>query len=104
VSWRHQGPRVLNIPIELTGSYDDGVRLTWFIPEDKLPGGEWHFCIYSKGPEDKDFKYYMSAAQADQRYTEHTLEKGQTAEYYIELQFEDGRHSQSSNTVRVTAQ
>ena len=104
VSWRHQGPRVLNIPIELTGSYDDGVRLTWFIPEDKLPGGEWHFCIYRKGPEDKDFKYYMSAAQADQRYTEHTLEKGQTAEYYIELQFEDGRHSQSSNMVRVTAQ
>lgn len=104
VSWRHQGPRVLNIPIELSGSYDDGVRLTWFVSPDKLPGGDWHYCIYRKGPEDKDFKYYMSAAQADQRYTEHSLEKGQTAEYYIELQFEDGRHSQSSNTVRVTAQ
>jgi hypothetical protein len=104
VSWRHQGPHVLDIPIELSGSYDGGTVLTWFINPEKLPGGEWHYCIYRKGPEEKDFKYYMSAAQTDQRYTEHTLEKGQTAEYYIELQFEDGRHSQPSNTVKVTAQ
>ena len=101
VSWRHQGPRVLDIPIELSGSYNDGVRLTWFIPEDKLPGGEWHFCIYRKGPEDNGFKYYMSAAQDDRSYTEHALDKGEKAEYYIELQYEDGRHSQSSNTVSV---
>ena len=104
VSWRHQGPRVLDVPIELSGSYDDGAHLTWFVRDDKLPGGEWHFCIYRKGPEDKNFKYYMSAAQGDRSYREHTLEKGEKAEYYIELQFEDGRHSQSSNTVSVTAE
>ncbi|MBQ9559352.1 MAG: hypothetical protein IJV08_05145 [Bacteroidaceae bacterium] len=101
VSWRHQGPRVLDVPIELSGSYDDGTHLTWFVRDENLPGGEWHFCIYRKGPEDKGFKYYMSAAQDDRSYREHTLEKGETAEYYIELQYEDGRHSQSSNTVKV---
>ena len=103
VSWKHQGPRILDVPIELTGSYEDGTVLTWFINPNKLPGGEWHFCIYRKGLGDKDFKYYMSAAQTDQRYTEHTLKQGETAEYYIQLQFEDGRRSQPSNTVRVTA-
>jgi len=103
VSWKHQGPRVLDVPIELSGSYEGGTVLTWFVSPDKLPNGDWHYCIYRKGAQDKDFKYYMSAAQSDQRYTEHTLEKGETAEYYIELQFEDGRHSQPSNTVSVTA-
>lgn len=102
VSWRHHGPRVLNVPIELSGSYEKGTLLTWFVRNDKLPAGNWHFCIYRKGPGDKNFKYYMSAAQTDRTYKEHTLKAGETAEYYIELQFEDGRHSQSSNTVTVT--
>ena len=103
VSWKHKGPRVLNVPIELSGTYDNGTHLTWFINPNKLPAGDWYFTIYRKGPNDKDFKYYMSAAKEDRAYKEHTLKSNETAEYYIELQFEDGRHSQSSNTVSVTA-
>jgi len=106
VSWKHHGPRVLNVPLQLSGEYNTGDKatvLTWFVNAKDLPAGNWHYCIYRKGPEDKDFKYYMSAATSDTRYVEHTLETGQTAEYYIDLRFEDGRHSMPSNTVSVTA-
>lgn len=103
VSWRHRGPRVLDVPIQLVGSYTDGTVLTWEVAESNLPAGDWHFCIYRKGPADKRFQYYMSAAATDRRYVEHTLQKGQTAQYYVELRFDDGRHSQESNTVSVTA-
>lgn len=107
VSWKHRGPRVLKIGgIELTGEYDteeNGSRITWFLPkEELLPEGDWYWAIFRKGPKDNDFKYYMSADKNDRTFVERTLEAGEVGEYYIQLQFEDGRHSTASNSVSVT--
>ena len=106
VSWKHRGPRVLNVKIELSGTYDPeekASRLAFFIADEStLPEGDWYFTIYRKGPGQQKFAYYMSANKEDRGYVEHTLKPGETAEYFVELQFADGRHSPSSNTVSVT--
>lgn len=106
VSWRHRGPRVLKVKIELSGMYDpeeDGARLGFFIADEStLPEGDWYFAVYRKGPKDEKLQYYMSVDKSERTWVERTLLPGETAEYYVELQFEDGRHSPSSNTVSVT--
>ena len=108
VSWKHRGPRLLKVNIELSAVYDEEEkcsRLSWFIADEQsLPEGDWYFAIYRKGPGENKFNYYMSADKADRSYVEYTLKEGETAEYYVELQFEDGRHSPSSNTTSVTRQ
>lgn len=106
VSWKHHGPRVLKLKTELSGIYDEEgkeTRLGWNTEEDKLPEGDWYWAIYRKGPDDSKFRYHTSANKDDRSYTEKTLHPGETAEYYICIQFGDGRHSPDSNTVSVTA-
>ena len=106
VSWRHMGPRILDLPIMLTGEYDEddhSTLLVWSLATDDIPEGEYHFSIFRKGPGDEKFKFYTSTAADQPIYTEHTLRPGQTAEYYVQVYYTDGRAGQPSDTVSVTA-
>jgi hypothetical protein len=106
VSWKHQGPRIIDVEVTLVGSYvkeDNACALGWDADSEKLPEGDWYWAIFRKGPGQDAFKYHMSAEKESRYYQEYTLEAGETAEYYIRLQFADGRHSPESNSVSVTA-
>ena len=106
VSWKHQGPRVLDIFVRLEGRFDfddQAVELTWQTGEENLPDADWHWAIFRKGPGDEGFKYYMSAAKTDRTYTDHSLSAGEAAEYYVRLQLDDGRSSDNSASVEIRA-
>ena len=99
------GPRTVNISLKLFGSYTkDGneTRLTWergHVPEY----GPWHYNIYRKGKDDKDFKFLLAAKSDETQFTDYLLRPGQEAEYYMTIMYDDGRRSQRSNVVKVSA-
>jgi len=105
VSWLHQGLRVLDIPVSLTGDYiqhEGLVRLTWDVQMPaSLAGQDYYFCVYRKTPADRRFRYVTNVAAGDQEFTDRSLAPGQTADYYVSLRFRDGRAGQPSNTVTV---
>ncbi len=106
VSWKHQGPRLIDVEIQLTGVYDaiEGKTvLMWDLDQSKLPDADWHYCVFRKGPGEEKFRYYMSTEKTDRSYREATLSEGETAEYYIEIRSANGHYSPASNTVSVTA-
>ena len=106
LSVKFGGPKMFAWPIKLKGVYhekNNETRLAWEL-DDKLPyDGEWYFCIYRKGAGDKMFKFLMSAKSTNRSFSDYLLRPGQSAEYYIEIQFEDGRSTKPSNTITVTA-
>lgn len=105
VSWRHTGPRVFDINIDLSSRYvaaDKAVWLEWSC-DQRLPDGDWYWAIFRRGPGEENYKYYMSVPKEDRSYSEHTLNAGEQADYYIRLQFEDGRRSNDSESVSVLA-
>ena len=103
-SFLHDGPRVLDIPIRLSGDYlkeSQQTRLVWepvTIPEAE---GPWHFCVWRKGPQDDDFKFLLSVKSDEQEFTDRLLRAGEQAQYYVSIRFNDGRSSQNSNVVTV---
>ena len=106
VSWRHTGPRSFQVDIELSSMYnaDDHCSvLNWNVDERQLPEGDWYWAIFRRGPGEENYKYYMTAPKEDRTYIEHTLKAGEQADYYIRLQFEDGRRSNDSDPVSVSA-
>lgn len=106
VSWKHQGPRMFDIDIMLQGHYSEDEHvctLAWDVDRSSLPEGDWYWAVFRRGPDAKGFTYYMSVDKETNYYEEYTLEPGQKADYYVRLQFGDGRRSQNSNTVSVQA-
>ena len=103
VSWMHQGPKVWEVPINLVGDYFDKnneARLAW--ETGKMPfEGDYYYCIYRKGPADKKFKFMVSKPKTELTYTDRLLKKGEQAEYYVMIQWRDGRQSTPSNIVTV---
>ena len=99
------GPRTVNISIKLYGSYTkegNETRLTWergHVPEY----GPWHYNIFRKGKDDKDFKFLLAAKSDETQFTDYLLRPGQEAEYYVTIMYDDGRRSQRSNVVKVSA-
>lgn len=106
VSWRHLGPRYFDIAISLSGMYnaeDKATVLDWSVSENKLPEGDWYWAIFRRGPGEENYSYYMSVAKDERSYIEHTLKPGEEADYYLRLQFEDGRRSSDSDPVHISA-
>ncbi len=110
VSFRHRGPRNLDIPIKLYASYlerQGETRLAWEVDEKLLPSdGRGYFCIYRKGPGEDEFTYLRNVELTERSYSDHQMRPSDTeqqAEYYIHVQYADGRSSQDSNTVTVKA-
>lgn len=104
VSWLHSGPKVWQTDIKLIGDYfkqQDQTRLVW--ETGKLPiEGDYYYCIYRKGQGDDRFQFMVSVPKTDLSYTDQLLRKGEQAEYYVMIQWRDGRQSTPSNTITVT--
>lgn len=99
------GPRQVNVPLKLFGNFtrnNNETVLVWETGQTQ-DFGPWSYCIYRKGAGDSDFKYLLSAKSTDSQFSDFLLRPGQEAEYYIMVQYADGRHSQRSNVVKVTA-
>lgn len=106
VSWLHQGPKFLDIPVRLSGGYVESekmVRLVWEADALSLAqiGTDYYYCVFRKGPGDTKFKYMYNVSSDTLEYTDPTLRKGEEAEYYVSIRFTDGRESRESNVVKV---
>ena len=106
LSVKFAGPNVFDWPIKLSGAYHEKnheTRLAWEM-NDKLPyEGDWYFCVYRKGKKDDRHKFLMSVKSTERSFSDYLLRPGETAEYYILIQFEDGRSTKPSNIIKVTA-
>lgn len=102
---RFTGDPVFSLPIKLLGDYDARNKMTKLAWElDRAPeGSDWYFCIWRKGPKDDRFKFLISADPDENSFTDYLLSEGETAEYYIQIQMEDGRESEQSNIVTIKA-
>lgn len=102
---RYTGDLVFSADIKVVGTYDAENQMTKLAWESsKLPAGkDWYFCIWRKGPEDDRFKFFISAEPDERDYYDRLLNAGETAEYYIQIQMEDGRESEPSNVVTIKA-
>ena len=110
ISFNHRGPRVFDIPVKLAGSYivnEGETRLVWDIDTKRLPNSEGaYLCIYRKGPGETKFTYQRNVPIAENVYSDHQMrqtDQEQKAEYYVHVQYADGRRGLESNTVTVTA-
>jgi len=103
VSWLHRGPKVWPVSIELAGDYmkkEQHTRLVW--QAGKLPfDAPYYWCVYRKGPDDKNFQFVVSLPSEQTEYTDELLEPGRQAAYYVMIQWRDGRQSTLSNEVSV---
>ncbi len=103
VSWYHRGPKVWKVDLRLIGDYfrdKQQTKLAW--ETGKLPlDGDYYYCIYRKGQGEKKFSFVVSVPKTDLTYTDQLLRKGEQAEYYIMIQWRDGRQSNPSNTITV---
>ena len=103
-SFLFQGPRILDIPVKLMGEYvrdRDEARLTWdigSIPEDC---SDYYYVIYRKSEADDDFRFLLSRPKDDVVFADRSLGKGQQAQYYVFIQFDDGRRSHHSDIVTI---
>ncbi len=102
---RFTGDPVFALPIRLVGDYDEDSRktkLAWDV--DNAPkGNDWYFCIWRKVPDDERFTFLLSADSDERMFTDRLLRAGETAQYFIQVQMEDGRESEPSNVVTVKA-
>lgn len=105
VSWLHQGSRVLDVPIKLSGAWvahEGAVRLTWDANLDPgLAAQDYYYCIFRKTESDRRFRYMINVPKGEIEFTDRSLSKGQKASYYVTLRFKDGRTSGPSNEVTI---
>lgn len=104
----HTGPKVLNVPISLACNYkteDHETVLAWELKADPsaIPSKEWWYCIYRKGEGDNTFKFVLSTDNTERSFSDYVLKPGQSAEYFVKIRLKDGRFSQNSNIIKVTA-
>lgn len=99
------GPRIVDVKLKLEGVYEKKtreVRLAW--ETGRVPDyGPWYYCVYRKGPDDRDFKFMLATKSDEPLYNDFNTRPGETAQYYVTVQYDDGRRSKPSNTVTITA-
>ena len=103
-SVRWEGDAVFALPLKLYGEYlsdKEEMRLVWEMPHQPPYKGRWYFCIFRQGPDDDAPRFLISAAKEDRAFSDHLLEPGQQASYFIRVKYADGRQSEDSNTVTV---
>jgi hypothetical protein len=100
-----RGPSVIDIKLKLSGDYtgkNNETRLAW--ETGKVPDyGDWHYCVYRKGPQDSDFQFLMATQPNEPMFNDFLIRPGETAEYYVTIRYDDGRRSNPSNIVKVSA-
>jgi hypothetical protein len=101
-----EGEHVFEWPIKLYGTYDTKkkqTRIVWETDANLPYKGEWYFCVYRKGPNDKRHKFLMNVKPEERVFEDYLLSAGETAEYYVKIRYRDGRATTNSNTVKVEA-
>ena len=104
VSWMHQGPRYLDIPIRLVGDYvrqEKLVKLVWDIGEMPVKDADYYICVFRKRQGEQRFRYMYNVKPEEQEFTDGSLAAGEEASYYVSIRFRDGRESRESNVVTV---
>ena len=105
VSWLHQGPHFLDIPIRLLGDYiasEQQVRLAWETGPVSVRDVAYYFCVFRKRAGEKRFRYMYNVRSDTPEFTDPSLRSGEQAQYYVSIRFADGRESRESNIVTVT--
>ncbi len=105
-STRFEGERVFEWPIKLIGHYDERnktVKIVWETNKNLPYKGEWYYCVYRKGPNDKKHKFLMSVNSDALMFQDNLLSAGESAEYFVRIRYKDGRATTDSNIVVVTA-
>lgn len=101
-----EGDAVFEWPIDLLGEYNDKTgetRLGWDCSTTLPYPGEWYFCVWRRGAGEERFTFLLSTAPDDLMFTDSLLSPGESADYYVMIQYADGRESTPSNVVTVTA-
>lgn len=104
VAW--EGDLIFKWPINLMGEYNEKAgetKIAWDCTTPLPYKGEWYFCIWRKGPKDDRFKFLISSAPNEMLSTDRLLRPGEEAEYYVMIQYADGRESLPSNIITVKA-
>lgn len=105
-STRFEGEHVFDWKIKLVGIYDEKnkkTKIAWETDKNLPYKGEWYFCVYRKGPNDRRAKFIMSVGADKMTFQDNLLSAGETAEYFVRIRYKDGRATTNSNTVAVTA-
>ena len=103
---RFDGERFFSWPIKLHGDYmaeQKETHIAWEMEAAPPYSGEWYFCIYRQGPDDDLPQFLMSAQPEERTFDDSLLQPGEQAQYYIMIQYADGRASEPSNTITVKA-
>lgn len=101
---KYEGNKYFEWPIRLFGEYIESekqTKIVWEMMDNPPYGDDWYFCIYRKGPNDDKPKFLMSADKTERMFQDRLLSEGETAEYYVMIQYAEGWASRPSNTVTV---
>ncbi len=103
VSFLFQGPKIWDVSLKLIGDYDEKTnqtRLVW--DTGKLPfDAPYYYCIYRRAAGEERYEYMGNVPADTQEFTDQRLKPGEQAEYYVMIQWRDGRQSTLSNTITV---
>ncbi|MBQ0022031.1 MAG: hypothetical protein KBT29_02200 [Prevotellaceae bacterium] len=106
LSMAWEGDALFEWKIKLFGDFDEkeGCTILAWELDDKLPfKGEWYYCIFKKQENDTRPKFLISADANKRSHTNYILRSGESADFYIMIQYKDGRKSFPSNTVTIKA-
>ena len=105
-SAKRRTPINIDCKIELAGDYmkrGEKTRLAWTLTEFKEKEVAHYYCIYRMGPGEDTYHNVTTTKQDVTEYEDVLLRPGEQAQYYVKLRTKDGRESQPSNVVTVTA-
>ena len=95
----------VDVTLKLIGRYDakaGRTRLSWDC-HGQQPEGERYWGVYVRKPGSDTFEYLISEDLNDLMHSDRVLSAGESADYYVVLLYSDGRSSNPSNIVTVTA-
>lgn len=99
--------RNIPCPVQLDGDCLGGprneTRLIWDVKGELPNCDEWYYCVYRKGPGDKDFKFILSVSKDQTTYSDFLLRPGEEAQYYVKVRMPGIGTSDPSNVITVRA-
>lgn len=104
-SAKRRPPLMVEGKIELAGDYmtrEAKTRIVWSLTgmKEQL---DYYYCIYRLGEGEDTYQNVTTTTQDVTEYEDLLLKPGQKAEFYVKLRTKDGRESQPSNVITVSA-
>jgi hypothetical protein len=104
-SAKRRPPLMVEGKIELAGDYiarEAKTRIVWSVTGLKEQT-DYYYCIYRLGEGDENYQNITTTQKDVTEYEDLLLKPGQKAEFYVKLRTKDGRESQPSNVITVSA-